>query len=323
MMFCIIGQSCHKYHFCHDKYVFVATKHVFCRNKSMLAATKRLSRQNYVCRDKIYLSQQAKDVFSRNKHVFVVTKVIKIMFGATKLLSWQACFCHVETKIILVTALVNDSFFRPCERNMLHVNVTPTQAGLDKSHSKTTTKTTTTTWYNRNDWLGVKQRFIYGNRIWHISLIKTGTQSLLLVTFNSAASRNKKNHTPSHRSVGVFSPKPNLSALFVRIWSFQHRLTVKKSKLLTTHCYGDQRYQEHGEVMMSGLFALTWVVLAFSSMTAGLIQVPSTQQTPCGDEHVMKELLEIQDTLSNMQRSLQKQWVFTQCNVKEYLSGVT
>ena len=59
--------------------------------------------------------------------------------------------------------------------------------------------------------------------------------------------------------------------------------------------------------MMSGLFALTWVVLAFSSIAAGLFKVPSTQQTPCADEHVMKELHEIQDTLSNMQRSLQKQ----------------
>ena len=43
----IIGGSCHKYHFCHDK-GFVATNHVFCRDKSMLVATKQnvfLSRQ--------------------------------------------------------------------------------------------------------------------------------------------------------------------------------------------------------------------------------------------------------------------------------------
>ena len=38
--------------------MFVAIKHVFCCDKSMLAATKRLSQQNYVCRDKIFLSQQ-------------------------------------------------------------------------------------------------------------------------------------------------------------------------------------------------------------------------------------------------------------------------
>ena len=74
---------------------------------------------------------------------------------------------------------------------------------------------------------------------------------------------------------------------------------------------------------MNGLFTLTWVILAFSSMAAGRIPVSSTQQTPSGDEQVMKELHEMQDTLSNMQRSLQNQWVFTQCNVTEYLSGVT
>ena len=40
---------------------FVATKHVFCCDKSMLVATKVLSRQNYVCRD---------------KHNFVATKLL-------------------------------------------------------------------------------------------------------------------------------------------------------------------------------------------------------------------------------------------------------
>ena len=42
----IIGGSCHRYHLCRDKHVFVATKHVFCRDKSMFAA---LSRQTYFC----------------------------------------------------------------------------------------------------------------------------------------------------------------------------------------------------------------------------------------------------------------------------------
>ena len=38
--------------------ILVATKHVFCRDKNMLAVTNVLSRQNYVCRDKIFLSRQ-------------------------------------------------------------------------------------------------------------------------------------------------------------------------------------------------------------------------------------------------------------------------
>ena len=42
----IIGGSCHKYHFCRDKRLFVATKDVFCRDKSKLVAT------NVFCRDK-------------------------------------------------------------------------------------------------------------------------------------------------------------------------------------------------------------------------------------------------------------------------------
>ena len=62
----IIGRSCHKYN--------------FCRNKSMLVMTKVLSRQKYVCRDKIvlcllwqnvchdkYLSRQTTKLLSRQK----------------------------------------------------------------------------------------------------------------------------------------------------------------------------------------------------------------------------------------------------------------
>ena len=79
----IIGGTCHKYHFCRHKHmfvakhVFVATKHVFCRDKTRLlsrqntsfVATKIcLSRQNYAC---------------RYKHVVATN----INFVATKLLS--------------------------------------------------------------------------------------------------------------------------------------------------------------------------------------------------------------------------------------------
>ena len=44
-------------HFCHDKHVFVVTTHIFCCNKSMLVVTKILLQQNYVCRDKYLLRQ--------------------------------------------------------------------------------------------------------------------------------------------------------------------------------------------------------------------------------------------------------------------------
>ena len=38
--------------------IFVATIHVFCIEKCIVAATNVLSRQNYVCRDKIFLAWQ-------------------------------------------------------------------------------------------------------------------------------------------------------------------------------------------------------------------------------------------------------------------------
>ena len=109
--------------FCHNKHMFVMTKHIFCCEKSMFAKTKCLSWQNYVCYDKIFLSQQnfgckffvvvtntcllqqkichdkhtfvaRKDVFCCDKHMFIMTKVSlsqqnfccdKIMFVATNI----------------------------------------------------------------------------------------------------------------------------------------------------------------------------------------------------------------------------------------------
>ena len=57
---CVIGGSCHKYHFCRDK-TRLLSPHNFCRNKHNFVRTKvlwrraYLSRQYYVYRDK-YLS---------------------------------------------------------------------------------------------------------------------------------------------------------------------------------------------------------------------------------------------------------------------------
>ena len=113
--------------------MFVATKHVFRRDKSMLAATKHLSRQIYVCREKIFLSRFL--CLLRQKFVFVVVFVVTsiLLSRQSKLvgiknLSVQKCgsayFCRdkrrvffatntykhvfVATKIILVAAPAND-----------------------------------------------------------------------------------------------------------------------------------------------------------------------------------------------------------------------
>ena len=69
----IIGGSCHKSHFCSDKYVFVATNMCFSRQNTSFVATKvSLQRQNYVCRDKTFVATN----ICRDKHVFVTTNVL-------------------------------------------------------------------------------------------------------------------------------------------------------------------------------------------------------------------------------------------------------
>ena len=72
---------------CHDKHVFVATKHFFCHNKNMLITRKLLLWQNYVCHDKTFV---ATDI-CLNKHNFVATKV----------LSWQGYFCCNKRHVLL------------------------------------------------------------------------------------------------------------------------------------------------------------------------------------------------------------------------------
>ena len=80
----IIGGSCHEYHFCRGKHVFVATKHVFCHDKSMLVAITFFSTK-YICRDK-YLSRQT-------------------------LLSRQAYFCRDKRRVAKVTHVCRDEKF--------------------------------------------------------------------------------------------------------------------------------------------------------------------------------------------------------------------
>ena len=66
----IIGGSCHKYHFCCDKQLFVVTKHL-------------LSWQNNACCSKTFVT--ASILLSRQKTCLVTTNAS----DTTKLLSWQ------------------------------------------------------------------------------------------------------------------------------------------------------------------------------------------------------------------------------------------
>ena len=77
-LYLTIGGSCHKYHFCHNKHVIVATKQVFCH-------------------DKVWLPRQN---FCRNKIMFVMTKYFwhdKSFVTTSILLLWQKmCFVQAE-----------------------------------------------------------------------------------------------------------------------------------------------------------------------------------------------------------------------------------
>ena len=126
----IISGSCYKYH---NKHNFVATsillsrqiricrgKTRLLRDKSMLAASKPLSRQNYVCRDKRFVATKENTYFvatkiclsreniCRDKHVllrqiFVATNII--LSRQTRLSSQKKYACcdktFVATKLCL------------------------------------------------------------------------------------------------------------------------------------------------------------------------------------------------------------------------------
>ena len=77
---CIMGGSCHKYHFCRDKHVFVTTKHVFCRDKK------------YACRDKTFVPTKlclSRQIF--DKHLFVATKTILVAAPANDTRGRRRC----------------------------------------------------------------------------------------------------------------------------------------------------------------------------------------------------------------------------------------
>ena len=97
--------------------MFVTTKQFFCHNKSMPVATKPLLRQNYVCRDKIFLLRQF--VF-RNRHVFVMTKVLsrqayffsqqKTSYIVTKVSLSQQNICHNRIMFVVTNICCDKTF---------------------------------------------------------------------------------------------------------------------------------------------------------------------------------------------------------------------
>ena len=56
----IFGGSCHRYNFCRDRHVFVATKHVLWRQKCVCRDKSFVAKKEEVCRDKILKKQKQK-----------------------------------------------------------------------------------------------------------------------------------------------------------------------------------------------------------------------------------------------------------------------
>ena len=114
-LFTIIGGSCHKYHFCRDKHVFVRV----CREKTRLLSRQKyaqpyfcpdkiLSRQAYFVATKVCLSRQktttTKTNFCRNKH----KNLDKKYFLATNIILSRRKFCRgkhtfVSTKDVFLS----------------------------------------------------------------------------------------------------------------------------------------------------------------------------------------------------------------------------
>ena len=135
--FSVIGGNCHKYNFCCDKHLFVATnmclshqntfffvtnvvlQQKFCRNKHILSGQnfchyKYLARQMEFCHSKSFVTTSL--LLSRQTCVCCDKSLSqqKYFVATSILLLRQTCVCHdktfVTTKMILMAAPTNDSF---------------------------------------------------------------------------------------------------------------------------------------------------------------------------------------------------------------------
>ena len=121
----ITGGSCHKYHFCRDKQVFIATNRClsrqnmsfvatkvclsgqnFCRDKHIFVATNVLPLQAYFCPDK-HVFVATKHVFCRDKSMLVATKMILVAARASDSLQWgppeRQELCRPNTRYAAIT----------------------------------------------------------------------------------------------------------------------------------------------------------------------------------------------------------------------------
>ena len=96
--------------FCHDK-SFVTTN--ICSNKHNFVTTKLLSRQAHFCRDK-HVFVATKHIFCHNKSMLVTTKLVttntclvsRQIFVATKVWSWQKMFVSRNKSFVVAASIV-------------------------------------------------------------------------------------------------------------------------------------------------------------------------------------------------------------------------
>ena len=98
----IIGGSCHEYHFCSNKHVFVAQTCV-CHDKCFVMKCVLLSQQKFCCNRIMFVTTNC-----CNKHVFVMTHI---------LLSQQKMFCRSKHVFVVTKMCLLQKNFC-CEKNM-------------------------------------------------------------------------------------------------------------------------------------------------------------------------------------------------------------
>ena len=130
----ITVRSCHKYHFCHDKHVFVATnmtfaatkmcllRQTFCHDKMMFDRQNIFVPTKYFCRNKRQVFVMTKDVFCHNKRVchnkskIVATKLVATKFS---LYLSQQNVCHNKNMFAATNVILQQAYFLPQQKTCL------------------------------------------------------------------------------------------------------------------------------------------------------------------------------------------------------------
>ena len=145
----IIGRSCHKYHFCHNK-SFVATKVLSqqkfaCHNKTFVPTKLCFVVTKYFCHDKHKSSVMTSTLLLWQKVSFVMTNTYLLqhtyfcrdkVLVATKLcLPWQN-FCHDKICFVMTNTCLSQQNFR-CNKNvpMIHFFINKTDTKMKNWHA--------------------------------------------------------------------------------------------------------------------------------------------------------------------------------------------